>query len=141
MVSRNVFRDIAGFAINTYSYADPTGVGNCKISKNVFENVGYDPPPWALGTAILAETGTTGCQFLNNDYTPSGLPGSSQGHGAIVFDGWFDGEDYYGPTGNMVNEQSFPTGTDLCDQFQDSSMTPEDPDGSNHVVHWKRLCK
>lgn len=102
-VSRNVFRDIAGFAINTFSYDDPLGVSECMIKGNVFENVGYEG--WAPGAAIWAETGTTNCHFLNNDYTDSGLPGFVDGQGAVLFEGWFDDGTYYGPTGNTVNER------------------------------------
>jgi hypothetical protein len=137
-VLNNTFRNIAWFAVNPFSFDDPTGVKDCSVSGNVFENVGYEG--WAIGAGIWAETGVVNCQFKNNDFTLSGIPGIDGGQLAVFFDGWVYDGVYYGPKGNLVNEKYFPEGTNLCDQFFDASMTLENPAGLNNVLQWARLC-
>lgn len=138
MVVGNTFRNIAWFAVNPFSYADTAGVKDCTVSGNVFENVGYEG--WAVGAGIWAETGVVGCQFKDNDYTRSGIPGLAGGQVAVFFDGFWYEDDYYGPHQSLVNERYFPEGATLCDMFFDASMTPDNPSGINNVVGWSRLC-
>lgn len=90
--------------------------------------------------------------FVGNDYQLTGLSGWNDANpesmgGVLLTDfierfnqpGWVPYfEDF--SMHNIVDESKFPSGTGLCNQVRDFSMTPENPDGNNRIVDWEEKC-
>jgi len=91
----------------------------CVITNNTFANV---DSPFGFGAVWVWGKGN---EIKNNDYSQSGLPGWSNGNGAVLLD--FDS------FGNKVSESLFPINTTMCDQVIDLSAPDTTSQGRNSI--------